>query len=179
MDAVLAIGQRAPDFCLSGTDGKVYTLKSFSEAQFLVIFFSCNHCPYVTGSDELTRQVAERYAEHGVSFVAINANAADRYEEDSFVHMVERMQEQRFPWVYLYDETQEIARAYGAICTPHFFVFDSARCLIYSGREVQTPMEPEKSGRNDLEEALKEVLSGQTVQTDTTAPVGCSVKWKL
>ena len=105
-------------------------LSDFKDDPVIVIFFTCNHCPYVTGSDEATRRTAEKYSDRGVRFVAINSNSANTYAEDDFPHMVERMLEHKFPWIYLHDATQDIARAYGALRTPHFYVFDRQRKLI-------------------------------------------------
>src|SRR5512136_1705667 len=121
MAFTLPIGSSAPDFSLPATDGKTYSLKDFKDAKILVIFFTCNHCPYVIGSDEVTRQTAKKFAGKGVKFVGINSNSPNTYAEDSFDNMVKRMKEQKFPWTYLYDDTQDIARAYGALRTPHFF----------------------------------------------------------
>lgn len=178
MAFTLSLMSQPPDFSLKGTDGKRYSLKSFSRAPVLVIFFTCNHCPYVLASDETTRKVALKYKEKGVAFVGINSNSTEHYEEDSFEHMVERMKEQKFPWVYLWDEAQQVARAYGALRTPHFYVFDKGRRLVYCGREVEDPMYPENSSRNDLAEALEDVLAGKPVRIPLTNPIGCTVKWK-
>ena len=142
MAFTLPIGSSAPDFSLRATDGKTYSLKDFADAKILVIFFTCNHCPYVTGSDEVTRQTAKKFEPKGVKFVGINSNSPNTYPEDSFDNMVKRMKEHKFPWMYLYDETQDIARAYGALRTPHFFVFDEKRKLVYTGRGVDNPREP-------------------------------------
>src|SRR4029077_12370748 len=107
-----------------------------------VIFFTCNHCPYVIGSDEVTRKTAEKFPD--VQFVGINANSSRTKPEDSFYHMVLRQHEHKFPWVYLYDPTQEVARGYGALRTPHFYVFDKKRALIYCGRGVDSPRDSSK-----------------------------------
>jgi len=174
----LDIGSSAPDFDLPATDGKRYTLADFADAEALVVFFTCNHCPYVLGSDEATRATAERFAPRGVRFVGINANAASTYEDDSFDHMVARMAEHRFPWVYLHDESQQSAVAYGALKTPHFFVFDRDRKLVYTGRGVDNPRDTSKMTVNDLENALEDVLAGRPVATPLTNPIGCNVKWE-
>ena len=178
MAFTLEIGHKAPDFELPATDGRTYSLGDFSDADVLVIFFTCNHCPYVIGSDEVTRQTAERFAGQGVRFVGINANSANTYAEDSFDHMVERMADQQFPWVYLHDRSQDVARAYGALRTPHFFVFDRQRRLIYTGRGVDNPRDTSKMTVNDLERALAEHLAGKPVSTPVTNPIGCNVKWE-
>ena len=144
----------------------------------MVLFFTCNHCPYVTGSDEVTRKSAERFADQGVKFVGINSNSKNTYAEDSFDHMVSRMQEYQFPWVYLYDESQEIARAYGALRTPHFYVFDKERKLVYTGRAVDSPRDESRISINDLDRVLEELTSGKAVSIPQTNPIGCNVKWE-
>ena len=139
----LEIGAKAPDFSLKATDGKTYTLKDFDKSSVLVVFFTCNHCPYVIGSDEVTRKTVEKFAPRGVAFVGINSNSANTKPQDSFDHMVERMKTNLFPWKYLHDSTQEIAKKYGALRTPHFYVFDKSRKLIYTGRAVDNPKDRE------------------------------------
>ena len=178
MSFTLQIGDRAPGFRLPATDGKTYALADFASDPVLVVFFTCNHCPYVTGSDEETRKTVERFAPRGVRFVAINSNSANTYAEDDFPHMVERMREHRFPWLYLHDESQEVARAYGALRTPHFYVFDRERRLIYTGRAVDNPRQAEKAKATDLERALEDHLAGKPVSVPVTNPIGCNVKWE-
>jgi peroxiredoxin len=178
MSFTLQIGDRAPGFQLPATDGKTYTLSDFESDPVLVIFFTCNHCPYVTGSDEETRRMAEKFSDRGVRFVAINSNSRNTYSEDDFPHMVERMLEHGFPWVYLHDETQDVARAYGALRTPHFYVFDRERLLIYTGRALDNPRQPEKTKVHDLDRALEEHLAGKGVTVPVTNPIGCNVKWE-
>ncbi len=178
MAYTLQIGERAPDFKLPATDGKTYRLSDFDDAKVLVIFFTCNHCPYVLGSDEVTRQTALKFIPQGVKFVAINSNSKNTYPEDSFENMVKRMNEKKFPWVYLYDESQDVARAYGALRTPHFFVFDKDRRLIYTGRGVDNPRDTSKMTVNDLDRALTEHLAGKPVSVPLTNPIGCTIKWE-
>jgi len=178
MTFTLQIGDRAPEFRLPATDGKTYALSDFAGDAVLVIFFTCNHCPYVTGSDEDTRRTAGKFSDRGVRFVAINSNSRNTYSEDDFPHMVERMREHGFPWVYLHDETQEVARAYGALRTPHFYVFDRERRLIYTGRAIDQPRQSEKAKTHDLNRALEEHLAGKPVTVPVTNPIGCNVKWE-
>lgn len=173
----LELGASAPDFLLPATDGRSYRLSDFSDAKTLVIFFTCNHCPYVTGSDETTRQMAKRFQTAGVRFVGINSNSERTYAEDSFPHMVERMKQHAFPWVYLRDESQDVARAYGALRTPHFYVFDANRRLIYTGRGVDSPRDASKVKINDLANALEDHLAGRALKVRKTNPIGCNVKW--
>ncbi|MDA0577111.1 MAG: thioredoxin family protein [Verrucomicrobia bacterium] len=177
MSFTLALGAQAPDFSLPATDGKTYRLADFADAKALVVFFTCNHCPYVIGSDEATRRTADTFRDQGVRFVGINANSVNTYAEDSFAHMVTRMAEQKFPWMYLHDEAQDVARAYGALRTPHFYVFDKQRKLIYTGRGVDTPRDARKATVNDLEQALREFTAGSPISTPMTNPIGCNVKW--
>ena len=177
MPFTLPIGAKAPDFSLPATDGNTYSLSDFDDAETLVIFFTCNHCPFVLGSDDVTRATAEKYADKGVQFVGINSNWVGVHPEDSWDHMVERMEEQQFPWVYLHDESQEVALAYGALRTPHFYVFDSDRRLVYTGRGIDSPEDASKSTVNDLDNALAEHTAGKTVSTPLTNPIGCNVKW--
>lgn len=177
MAFTLDIGGSAPDFALPATDGKTYSLGDFADAKTLVVFFTCNHCPFVTGSDEITRAAAEKFAGKGVRFVGINSNETEKHPEDDFDHMIARMNEHKFPWVYLRDETQETARAYGALRTPHFYVFNDERKLIYTGRAVDNPRETDKMTVNDLERVLSEHTSGGTVSIPLTNPIGCNVKW--
>jgi len=177
MAFTLQIGEQAPDFRLPGTDGRTWSLDDFKDARVLVVFFTCNHCPYVIGSDEVTRATALKYEPHGVRFVGINSNSENTKPEDSFEHMVKRMEEHRFPWVYLRDESQEIAKAYGALRTPHFYVFDENRKLVYTGRGVDNPRDTSQMTVNDLDNALADVIAGRPVAVPLTNPIGCNVKW--
>jgi peroxiredoxin len=179
MAFTVQLGEKAPNFeNLPATDNKRYSLSDFDDADTLVVFFTCNHCPYVLGSDEVTRQTAERFIPQGVKFVAINANSTHVHPEDDFEHMVERMQEHKFPWTYLRDESQEVARAYGALRTPHFYVFDRDRKLVYTGRGVDNPKDTSKMTVNDLADALEDHLAGRPARKPLTNPIGCNVKWR-
>ena len=177
MAFTLAINELAPDFNLPATDGKKYSLTNFSDAELLVLFFTCNHCPYVINSDEITRKTVEKYIPNGVKFVGINSNSKNTYSEDSFENMVRRMEEYNFPWLYLYDETQEVALAYGALRTPHFYVFDKERKLVYTGRAIDSPRDPSKITTYDLEKALDQIIDCEQVSVPVTNPIGCNVKW--
>ena len=174
----LRIGDKAPDFKLHATDGKTYSLDDFKTSRTLVVFFTCNHCPFVTGSDEVTRAAVLRFKDKGVAFIGINSNSENTHQEDDFSNMVKRMNEQRFPWVYVRDESQDVARAYGALRTPHFFVFNEERGLVYTGRGVDNPRNTAQMTTNDLERALGEVVAGKPVSIPLTNPIGCNVKWE-
>ncbi len=178
MAYTLAIGAKAPDFNLPATDGKNYSLADYADAEVLVIFFTCNHCPYVLGSDEVTRATADKFSDRGVKFIGINSNSPNTYEVDDFPHMVQRMEQYKFPWVYLWDETQEIARIYGALRTPHFYVFDKDRKLIYTGRSSDSPRDASRITLDDLENALEEHLAVKLISKPITNPIGCNIKWE-
>ena len=174
----LNIGDKAPDFKLPATDGKTYSLSDFEASAVLVVFFTCNHCPFVIGSDEVTRATVDRFKKKGGAFIGINANSERTYAEDDFRHMVVRMKEHGFPWVYAWDKSQDVARAYGALRTPHFFVFDRQRKLVYTGRGVDNPRDTSQMTVNDLENALDDAVAGRPVRVPLTNPTGCNVKWE-
>ena len=178
MAFTLDIGEKAPAFSLPATDGKTYSLQDFANAPYAVVFFTCNHCPYVTGSDEITRATAEKYADKGVVFLAINSNDTAAHPDDDFDHMVTRMEEHRFPWVYLHDASQDVARAYGALRTPHFFLLDGDRKVIYTGRGVDNPKDVDRMTVNDLDRAIGEAVAGKPISVPLTNPIGCNVKWR-
>lgn len=178
MTFTLTLGEQAPDFSLPATDGRTYSLADFKSYPALVIFFTCNHCPYVRNSDEVTRAIVEKYQPKGVAFVGINSNSEETVPDDSFANMIKRMDEQAFPWLYLRDESQEVALAYGALRTPHFYIFDNERQLIYTGHAIENPRQPEQSRTQELVHALDEHLAGKPITTPITNPVGCNVKWK-
>ena len=177
MSFTLELGATAPDFSVVGTDGQTYSLANFAEAATLVVFFTCNHCPFVVGSDELTRATAEKFQDKGVAFIGINSNSEKTNPTDDFDQMVLRMKEYDFPWVYARDASQEVALAYGALRTPHFYVFDADRKLVYCGRGVDQPRDTSMVQVNDLENALVEVTTGLSVSVPLTNPIGCNVKW--
>jgi peroxiredoxin len=178
MAFTLQIGEKAPDFKVQATDGKTYSLTDFAQAKALVVFFTCNHCPYVLGSDEVTRATVERFKNKGVAFIGINSNSEITHPEDDFAHMVERMKTHHFPWAYARDKSQQVAKAYGALRTPHFYVFDKDRKLVYTGRGVDNPRNTAEMTVNDLDRALEELVAGKPVSKPLTNPIGCNVKWE-
>lgn len=178
MSYTLQQGRKAPDFRLPATDGREYGLSDFDGHPYLVIFFTCNHCPYVIGSDEVTRATAEKFSDAGVAFVGINSNSENTYPEDSFPNMVKRMEEYGFPWKYLYDRDQSVVKAYGALKTPHFYVFNRERELVYTGRGVDSPRDTSRMTVNDLDRALEELTAGRKISVPVTNPIGCNIKWE-
>lgn len=177
MAFTLQIGEIAPNFILPATDGNNYTLDSFKKVQILVMFFTCNHCPYVLNSDEDTRKIVVKYMDKGVKFVGINSNSEVVKPNDSMEHMIARMNEHKFPWVYLRDFSQDVAKKYGALRTPHFYVFDQERTLVYTGRSVDNPREMDKTKEHNLDDALASITAGKKIDIEMTNPIGCNVKW--
>ena len=177
MSYTLQIGEKAPKFNnLLSTDGSLYSLEDFSQKPFTVIFFTCNHCPYVTGSDELTRRIAEEFTDN-VEFVAINSNSKNTYEEDSYENMILRMEEFKFPWLYLHDSTQKIAESYRALKTPHIFVFNKSWEHLYTGRNTDNPRDTDLRSTDDLRDALVQLVAGENITVPITNPIGCNIKW--
>ena len=174
----LSIGSSAPDFSLPGVDGETWSLSSFAEKPVLVVIFSCNHCPYVVAYEERMTELQRDYAERGVQLVAINPNNEKSHPADSFDKMVQRAKDRAFNFPYLRDESQDVARAYGARFTPEIFAFDKDRKLAYHGRIDDNYDDPFDVRRHDLREALDEILAGKPVSIADTEPVGCTVKWK-
>ena len=175
----LTIGAEVPDFNdLRATDGQRYGLADFDDKLGLVLIFTCNHCPYAQAYEDRLIELAREFLPQGIGFVAINANHAEDYLEDSFENMVIRAASKNFPYPYLQDETQQVAQAWGAICTPHVFV-SARRQLIYQGRIDDSWLEPKHVQSQELREALVALLAGQSVAMPETVPMGCSIKWRF
>lgn len=177
MAFTLPLGAKALDFSLPGVDGKSYSLADFKDAKLVVVVFSCNHCPFVLGSDDRLKALYTAYKPRGVAWVAINSNETTHHPDDSFEHMTARAREDKLPWPYLRDESQEVARAYGALRTPHFYVFDADRRLRYTGRMDDNPMDASKATTHELADALGALLAGKAPPVPLTNPIGCNVKW--
>jgi peroxiredoxin len=177
MAFTLQIGQAAPGFALPGADGKTYSLASFSRAKVLVVFFTCNHCPYVVGSEDRIAALHDEFHPRGVDWVGINSNEAQKHPTDSFEHMKARIREKGIRYPYLRDESQAVAKAYGALRTPHFYVFDAQRRLCYTGRLDDSPREAAKASTHELRDALEALLAGSKPPVEVTNPIGCNVKW--
>ena len=176
--AKLKIGDKAIPFSLPGVDDKTHSLSDYADKEAVVVIFSCNHCPYVRAWEDRMVQIQADYADKGVQLIAINANDATKYPDDSFPKMKERAREKGFNFPYLYDETQEVARAYGAERTPEVFLFDKQGILRYHGAIDDNYENPNAVRRHYLREALDAVLAGQPPEITETPPVGCTVKWR-
>jgi peroxiredoxin len=176
---MLPLGTKAPQFTLVNVDGREVSTADFKGAPALLVIFMCNHCPFVIHvSDELAR-LAREYQERGVAVVGISANDASQYPQDSPEQMVHEVQNRGYTFPYLYDETQEVARAYHAACTPDFFLFDAQQQLVYRGQlDDSRPDSGIPVTGRDLRAALDAVLAGDPVTADQKPGIGCNIKWK-
>ncbi|MBR9700486.1 thioredoxin family protein [Candidatus Woesearchaeota archaeon] len=172
----LKIGDQAPDFSLPSTDGNTHTLSDFN-TKLLCVFFTCNHCPYALAYEGRVMELADEFAEE-CAFVGINSNDEKTYPEDSFERMKKRENKEEFNFTYLRDETQEVAHAYGARCTPHFIVFDSERKLRYQGRLDNDWENPRGVTKHELQDAIIALLKNEEPYHKVTHAFGCSIKWK-
>jgi peroxiredoxin len=174
------LGTTAPPFTLPDvTTGDTRSLEDLRGRVATVVMFICNHCPYVRHVNPELVRVAKDYTDRGVSFVAISSNDVTQYPEDSPERMAEVAAEVGYPFPYLYDETQEVARAYGAACTPDFFVYDADLRLVYRGRlDASTPGNAEPLTGADLRGALDALLAGAPVPAEQHPSIGCSIKWR-
>lgn len=171
-------GWKAPAFSLEGTDGKTHSLEELRGAKGTLVVFMCNHCPYVKAIlDRLIRDAAE-LKQHGVTTVAISSNDPEQYPEDSFEEMARLAREKKFPFPYLYDESQEVARAYDAVCTPDFFGFNAKLELQYRGRLDESKKELVPGAKRELFEAMKQVAATGQGPKQQVPSMGCTIKWK-
>lgn len=174
----LKIGTKADNFNLKGVDEKLYSLESFKDKKVLCIVFWCNHCPYVIAVQDRFNQIAKDYSDKSFALVAINPNDKEAYPEDSFENMKLRAKEKGYVFPYLRDETQEVAHAYDAVCTPDIYLYDEKRILRYRGRIDDNWKDETKVTRNELRMAIEALLNDKPIDFDTTPPMGCSIKWK-
>jgi peroxiredoxin len=175
---VCDFGAPAPDFSLPGVDGKTWTLADCAGEKGLLVMFICNHCPYVKSVRERIVRDTRELKALGINSVAIMANDPTEYEEDSFENMQKVAQEYAFPFPYLIDESQEIAKAYGAVCTPDFFGYNADLALQYRGRLDESRKEAVPGARRDLFEAMKQVAETGKGPEAQIPSMGCSIKWK-
>lgn len=172
------LGEKAPEFRnLLGADGKRYSLSDFSEAPVLAVVFSCNHCPYVQAYEDRMIALQKEYAAKGFQMVLLNSNEDRNYPEDSYEEMVKRAKAKGYPFPYLRDETQEVAKAYGATHTPHIFLFDRERRLRYTGRIDDNWQNPKAVKERYLRDAVEALLAGRDPSPAETHAIGCTIKW--
>lgn len=171
-------GRPAPDFSLPGTDGRTYTLRDVRGPNGLLVMFICNHCPYVKAvRDRIIRDATELKA-HGIGTVAISSNDPTDYPEDSFDDMKKLAAELKLPFPYLYDESQAVAKTYGAVCTPDFFGYNKDLKLQYRGRLDESRKDAVPNARRELFEAMKQIAQTGQGPRDQIPSMGCSIKWK-
>jgi len=176
-EKMLQTGEKAPNFNLLGVDGKYYSLDSFEDKKLLLVVFMCNHCPYVIAKIKDLVRLQDKYRED-LAIVGINSNDVDEYEEDSYENMKKFVKERGINFTYLFDETQETARIYGASCTPDPFLFDENRNLVFHGR-INDAMEPNEEVTDEtMDEAISNLLDGVELISDFVPSIGCSIKWK-
>ena len=177
---MLPLGTEAPDFSLPDTvSGKTVSLKDVQTDKGLVVMFLCNHCPYVIHVNPEIVRLSKEYMAKGIGFVGISSNDAEKYPEDAPDKMKEVAEKLGYPFPYLYDETQEVARIYDAACTPDFYVFDKDLKLVYRGRiDDSRPKNDNPLTGKDLRAALDAVLAGEPVSEVQYPSGGCNIKWK-
>jgi len=176
---MLALGTTAPDFKLPDTNGKIVSLSDFKNAPALLVIFMCNHCPYVVHIRSGLAQLARDYMPRGVAIVGINANDTEKYSADSPAKMKEEVKTAGYLFPYLFDETQAVAKAYRAACTPDIYLFDKNQKLVYRGQfDDSRPGNGLPVTGKDLRAALDAILAGKLVAENQKASIGCNIKWK-
>ncbi|MCX6733783.1 MAG: thioredoxin family protein [Candidatus Peregrinibacteria bacterium] len=168
----------APSFSLQGVDDKQHSLADFQDANILVMIFMCNHCPYVQACIDRLITLQGEFSERGVRFIGINSNDSTDYPADSFEAMKIFSSERNMNFPYLFDETQDVARVYGAVCTPDIFVYDAERMLRYHGRIDNNWKDESKATTHELSDALAKMIEGEVPQEVQHPSMGCSIKWK-
>lgn len=172
------IGDVARDFNLKNVDGKMVSLSKMKKAKGYVVIFTCNHCPFSVAYEDRIIALHNKYAKRGFPVVAINPNDKDIQPADSYENMQKRAREKGFPFVYLYDETQEIARTYGATRTPHVYLLDENRRVRYIGAIDDNHENPDEVKERFLENAIEALLAGKEVPRTETKAIGCTIKWR-
>ncbi len=176
---MLELGTGAPDFELPDTDGKLRRLQDFAASKALLVAFICNHCPYVVRIADSLASFAREYEPKGLAMVAINANDVENYPEDSPEKMRAEVSLRGYTFPYLFDESQAVAKAYMAACTPDFFLFDADRKLVYRGQfDAARPRNQAAADGKDMRAAVDTVLAGETISGEQLASMGCNIKWK-
>jgi peroxiredoxin len=174
----LSTADQLISFRLKNVDGELVSPDDFADAKALAVIFWCNHCPYVRAWEDRVAALQREYADRGVRFVLINANDAAKYPGDSYEQMQARAKEKDYPYPYLHDETQEVARQYGATRTPEVFLFDEARTLRYHGAPDDNADDPKAVRHHYLRDALDAILASAAPTPAETPPQGCTIKWR-
>ncbi|HET8861005.1 thioredoxin family protein [Marivirga sp.] len=171
------VGDKATDFSLKNVDGKMVSMESFEDAKGFMIVFTCNSCPYSVLYEDRIIELHEKYAAKGVPVIAINPNDDEKSPKDSFDKMKVRAKEKEFPFSYVYDETQEITKAYGATNTPHVYVLDADRNVRYIGAIDNNTKSAAAADKKYVEDAVDAILNGEEVPEKKTKAIGCTIKW--
>lgn len=176
----LSLGQPAPGFDLPGVDGKNHSLADYAgKVKGLAVIFSCNHCPWVIKYENRMIELGNKYMDKGIGFVLISANDVVNYPQDSFDNMKKRADQKKYPFPYLYNEKQDVAKAYGAQVTPHLFLFNADMKLVFRGSVDDNPDKMDRPTVTYLKDAIESLVAGDAdIKNADTKAVGCSVKWK-
>jgi peroxiredoxin len=185
---MLPLGHKAARFSLPDTSGNTVSLTDYEGSKGLVVAFICNHCPYVIHIAPQLAKIAQQYQKKGIAFVAINSNDIEQYPDDDMAHMIQEKRARQYPFAYLLDEKQEVAKAYSAACTPDLYLFNGEQKLVYRGQfDASRPTrissgnydssEHQATGR-DLIQAMNALLDGHHIDTTQTPSMGCNIKWK-
>ncbi|WP_339719141.1 thioredoxin family protein [uncultured Paraglaciecola sp.] len=185
---MLALGHKAANFSLPDTQGNIVSLADFEGSKGLVVAFICNHCPYVIHIAPQLAKLAQEYQMKGIAFVAINSNDTEQYPEDNMAHMIEEKLKRRYPFPYLLDESQEVAKSYAAACTPDLYLFDGQQKLVYRGQFDDSRPTRISSGNydsskhqatgSDLILAMDTLLDEGQIDANQTPSMGCNIKWR-
>lgn len=173
----IEFGKVLPDFSLLATNGNTYSKKDFINARPVVIMFICNHCPYVKAIEERLITLGHDLKKQNINVVAISSNDEIHYPEDNFANLKNRSEEKNYPFIYLHDKTQEVAKIFGAVCTPDFFVYDNQAKLAYRGRLDDSWKDPLAVKTRDLYDAVIELSQNKKISRPQTPSMGCSIKW--
>ena len=172
------LGTQCPDFRLKGMDEKFHQLSDFSDQKPLLVLFICNHCPYVKAIEDRLIQLGHDFKNQGIHMVAICSNESSKYTEDSFENLQKRYFEKKYPFIYLHDETQKVAKTFGAVCMQDYFLYYRNLQLAYRGRLDDNWKSPEHVTKRELYEAALKLKNGEILSTTQTPSMGCSIKWK-
>lgn len=178
LSTTFPLGSKLPTFELLNVDGRRLGSEYLKDGKALLVAFSCNHCPYVKGSEEMLISIVHRFESEGLKTVVINSNDAGKYPEDSYDKMKEKAQTMSLPYPYLFDESQHVAKLFDAACTPEFYLFDPSLTLVYHGTINDSPRDPSKVTRDYLSRAIESVLAGHAPDPQFVHPLGCSIKWR-
>ncbi len=168
---------RCPDFTLPAVTGGNFTLTDFTNDKPFVVMFICNHCPYVIAIEDRLIQLGHDLKKQSIHLIAICSNDENTYSDDSFINLKKRATDKKYSFVYLHDKSQEVAKNFGAVCTPDFFVFDKSAKLSYRGRLDDSWKDPTQVKTRELYDAVLELAAGNTISNPQTSSMGCSVKW--